>query len=261
MEYLKKVENIKEDTLWNIPEQKQGVVAVVGGNSQNFRTSIRVAEFLGAKFPLRDVKVILPDALKNKLPPLDNFTFLDSTDSGSFKGGEEILSATENADYILAIGDLSKNSITTQEISRFFKKTQKPLIITRDAVDILSERADESTLMHENLIIFGSMIQISKLFQSVFYPKMLLLSQPLTMIAESIHKFTLSYPVSIITFHNNHILIAKNGNINIIPLEKTQYSAITIWSGELAAKIAALNLYNPNNFLDATAAAIISAQH
>ena len=100
------------------------------------------------------------------------------------------------------------------------------------------------------------MAQLQKLFRAVYYPKMLLLTQSLIQVAENLHKFTLSYPVSIITLHDNQIIIAKNGNINVVPIEKTDYSPITIWSGECAAKLTVMNLFNPDNFLKASVAAL-----
>ena len=112
--------------------------------------------------------------------------------------------------------------------------------------------------MNEKLIIFASMAQLQKLFRAVYYPKVLLLSQSLVQVAEALHKFTLSYPISIITFHSGQILVAKNGNVNVVPLEKSGYSPITIWNGELAAKIVALNLYNPDNFLVTTTTALFA---
>ena len=103
------------------------------------------------------------------------------------------------------------------------------------------------------------MMQLQKIFRSIYYPRMILLSQPLIQVAETLHKFTLSYQCTIITLHNGQLLIAKNGKVMTIPLEKTNYSPITIWSGELAAKISVLNLYNPNMLLEASIAAIFSA--
>ena len=102
----------------------------------------------------------------------------------------------------------------------------------------------------------GSLVQIQKVFRTVYYPKVILLSQSLVQITEALHKFTLSYPVSIITLHNNQIIVAKNGEVAVVPLEKSGYTPISIWNGELAAKIMAINLYNPNNFIKATVAAI-----
>ncbi len=254
MDYLHKFsDNPYEDLYWNIAEQTKSVVNVIGGNSQNFRTSVKVSEYLAKEFPV-DVKMVLPDALKNKLPPLDNIIYMESTDSGSFADTDKFKELVESADYNLMIGDFSKNSITEKAIKNACLKGK--IIITRDAVDALSNSAPDKDLMNENLIIFGSMAQLQKLFRAVYYPKVLLLTQSLMQVAENLHKFTLSYPVSIITLHDNQIIIAKNGNINVLPLEKTDYSPMTIWSGECAAKLTAMNLFNPDNFLNASVAAM-----
>ena len=260
MDYLKRIEKLEggEDFLWNVPEQKQGYVNILGGNLQNFRTPVKVAEFCGANYPIKTLNVVLPDALKNKLPPLPNLVFLSSTDSGSLSSGEKITKALDAADFNLLVGDFSKNSITAQAVAEACQKTVKPFITTRDTVDLLTEGQTERILMNENLVLMGSLAQIQKIFRAVYYPRVLLLTQSLVQVAEAIHKFTLSYPVSVVTLHDGQIIVAKNGEVNVVPLNKTAYSALSIWSGELAAKIMALNLYNPNSFLKATIVAIIS---
>ncbi len=257
MDYLHRIEKINaESILWNVPEQKQGAVNVVGGNMQNFRTPTRVAEYLGANSPLKTVNLVLPDILRNKLPPLDNFVFLDSTESGSFSNSEEITDTLNATDYNLLVGDFSKNNITAKAIQDACKNATKPTLVTRDTVDLIAVVGAERILMNHNLVIFGSMAQLQKLFHAIFYPKMLMMSQSLIQVAEIMHKFTLSYPVAIITLHDGQILIVQNGTVNVVPLEKTHYSPLTLWSGELASRIVALNLYNPNNFLEATTAAL-----
>lgn len=259
MDYFKKIEDNKAKELdWNIPERKQGTISIIGGHAQNFRTSIKISEFLANNYPLEAINTVLPDALKSKLPPLPNFRFLPSTDSGSFSESEGLKEIFNSVDFSLVIGDLSKNSITKRAITSAQEIAASPLIMTRDTIDLVAEENPEKMLQNENITIFGSLIQLQKLLKSVYYPKMILLSQSLVQISEVLHKFTLSYPVSLITFHANMILIAKNGKVYAIPLNKTDYSPITLWGGELAAKIAVYNLYNPQNFLEATTAAIFS---
>lgn len=260
MDFLKKVETVNEDLFWNIPEQPQGAVNVIGGNSQSFSTPMKIAEFLGAKYKIQTVNLILPDVLQNKLPSLSNLIFLSSTDSGSLASGAEIVSAANTADYNLIVGDLSKNSITGKAIAEVCKEVKKPTLVTRDAVDLLADNVTESTLMNDNLVVMASMVQLQKLLKAVYYPRMLTLTAPLTNVAETLHKFTLSYPVSLITLHGGQVLVAKNGNVVVSDLAKTSFSPISFWGGELAAKIVALNLFNPNNFTEATISAIISAQ-
>lgn len=259
MDYFEKIEKkLDEDLSWNIPEQKSGLVNVIGGNSQSFKAEIRNAEFLGAKYPIRELNLVLPDVLRSQLPDLSNFLFLSSTESGSFRESEELKKVINSADFNLILGDLSRNSVTSKAVTSACEDSEKPVIITRDAIDLISENITESGLMNENLIFFASMPQLIKILRAVYYPKMLLLSQSLIQVADVLHKFTLSYPVSIVTLSNEQILVVKNGEVKAVPILKSGFSPIMFWQGEMAAKILAFNLYNPNNFIKATISAIFS---
>lgn len=256
MDYFEKIEkNPYKDLYWNVPEeQKRGEAAVIGGNAGSFRAPVKTAEFLLKEFPLKTVRVVLPESLKTKLPPLPDAVFLKDTAGGSFSDHEELLEATSAVDFSLLIGDLSKNSLTAKEIEKTCEGAQKPLLVTRDAVDMLV--GNEKILMQENLIIMGSIPQWQKIFKGVYYPKMIMMSQSLVQIAEAFHKFTLSYPAQVVTLHDGQILVAKNGIVKAIPLIKTKCSILTVWNGELAARTVALNLYNPEKFIEATVSAL-----
>ena len=257
MDYFTRVERGNyEDLTWNIPEQKQGIVNIIGGNSQNFRTEVRTAEFITANYPIKEVRLVLPNALKNNLPNLPNLVFLPSTDSGSFNESQELNNVFNSADFNLLLGDLSKNSVTGTAVAGACRRSEKMTLLTRDTVDIVTDNSPERTLMNENLIFFTSMAQLQKLLRAVYYPKMLLLTQSLVQVSEVLHKFTLSYPVKLVTLHDGQILLAENGTIRVVSIEESGYSPVTIWSGELAAKITLLNLFNPNNFLPASTTAV-----
>ncbi|MBQ2660703.1 hypothetical protein IJF93_01360 [Candidatus Saccharibacteria bacterium] len=259
MDYFEKIEvNPYEDLVWNIPERKQGVVNVVGGNSQSFRATVKVAEFLSEKFPVEVINTVMPDALKGKLPELPNFLFLKSTESGSFADGDELQKILARGDYNIIIGDLSKNTTTGRAVGGAYENSEQPLLITRDAVDLASENGAEKWLMNGKIVIMGSVVQLQKLLKAVYYPKMLMMSQSLVQVADVLHKFTLSYPIAVITLHGGQILVAKDGKVVAMPVEKSGYSPIMFWGGESAAKIAAFNLYNPNNFIKATICALFS---
>ena len=248
------------DLEWNLPEQKTGKILVVGGNSQNFSTTVRISEFLSQNFNLEEVRTLLPDSLHGKIPSLPNFTFAPSTDSGSFRKSSELNSALEFAStpdiFTVIVGDLSKNSATSIAFSEALTsaKTAK-ILLTRDSVDLITPEA-HSFIENENLFFVVSMAQLQKLFRALYYPKVLLLSMPLTPVIEALHKFTLTYKATILTFHQNQILIASAGKVVSTPIEKTAYSPISLWSGQLAAKISAFNLFNPNQKLEATSSAI-----
>ncbi len=253
MEFFEKIEkNPYEDLKWNIPERKQGTVNVIGGNSNHFRTEVNTAEYLSANYPIEKVSVVLPDSLKNKLPPLDNFMFLPATDSGSFAESQEIIDVFNAVDFNLVLGDLSKNKVTGKALAGACRGIEKMTLVTRDSVDALAENEPEKLLMNESLIMMASIPQLIKLLHAIYYPKMLLQSQSLVQVSDVLHKFTLSYPIKIVTIHNEQVLIVENGNVKAVPLSIAGYSPMTFWFGELAAKIVAMNLYNPNSFISAT---------
>lgn len=259
--YWKKQEKpLYKDLEWNFPEQKQNSVAVIGGNSQSFSAPIKASEFLSASFPIKTVKTILPDSLKSKFPPalaLENLSFMKSTPSGSFDKSEELAAAIDASDFALFIGDFSKNSVTASALKNALENSDKtPALIARDAVDLLTPEFPE-LIERENLFIFASLAQLQKLFRAVYFPKVLLLSQPLLQIIETLHKFTLSYPTTLITFHEGQIIVANHGKIVTTPLSLTEYSPISLFLGNLPAKIVAENLWNPKKPLEATSAAVL----
>ena len=257
MDYFEKLEkNPYEDLKWNIPERKQGIVNVIGGNGQRFRDEVKVAEFLGANYPLQEVKVVVPEALRGKLPDLPNFVFLPAVESGSFDESQGLIDAFGASDYNLVLGDLSKNAVTGKAIASACRNAEKMTLITRDAVDLLAENSPERWLMNENIVVFASVVQLQKLLRAIYYPKMLLASQSLVQVSEVLHKFTLSYPVGVVTLHDGQILVAKDGTVKAVALSSSGYSPIMFWSGELAAKIVAMNLYNPSQFIPATVCGI-----
>ena len=258
MDYFEKIEkNPYADLEWNIPEQKQGMVNIVGGNGQNFRTEVKIAEFLVEKYPVGKVQLVLPEVLRDKLPDLPNLKFLSATESGSFAESEELTAAINEANCDLLLGDLTKNTVTGRAIASACENSARPLLITRDTVDVVAENMTNSLLMNENLVFLASVAQLMKLLRAVYYPKMLLMSQSLVQVAEVLHKFTLSYPVGVATLHNGQVLVAQNGLVKSVLLENIGYSSIMFWGGETAAKIVALNLYNPNNFIPATISALL----
>ena len=259
MEYFEKLEsNPYEDLRWNVPERKQGIVNVIGGNAQSFRSEVKVAEYLMGAYPLQEVRVVMPDKLKGKLPPLPNFVFVPSTDSGSFAESQELLNAFGASDYNLVLGDLSHNAVTGRAVASACKITEKMTLVTRDTVDLAAENMPERVLMNENIVLMASVAQLQKLLRAVYYPKMLLMSSSLVQVAETLHKFTLSYLVSVVTLHNEQVLVAHNGVVKAMALKSTGYSPMMFWGGEAAVKIVGMNLYNPNRFIEATVCGVLS---
>ena len=198
--------------------------------------------------------------IQGKLPPLPEVKYLHSTESGSFADSEELIGVINGADWNLLLGDLSKNQVTGRAVASACENAERPLLITRDSVDLITDNMRETLMMNEKLVLMASMAQLVKLFRAIYYPKMLLMSQSLVQVAEILHKFTLSYPVLIITLHNGQLLVVKNGLVKAVPMEATGMSTIMLWQGELAARIMAMNLYNPDQWIEATICAIMTTE-
>lgn len=256
MEYWQKQSKpLFEKIFWNLPEQKTGIITVIGGNLQNFSTEIRNTEFLN-ELNLKEVKLILPDSVKSKLPPFVNLEFVPSTSSGSFDKSFLLDNLLQNSGYLLYSGDFSKNAATAIAIADTIKNTTLPCLITRDTIDLMSSELS-SILEKPNLILLGSLVQLQKAFRAIYYPKMILLSMPILPVIEILHKFTLSYPTTILTFHQDQIITAKDGNVITTPINLTNFSPLSLWSGTLACKAATLHLWNQNLPLEALTSSIL----
>ncbi len=258
--YWKKNPNlseIKENLSWNFPEQKQGIMKIIGGNSSNFSTEVRVAEYINKTYPfIKEVKNLFPDSLKTKFPTLPNLEFYQSTESGSFDKTPEFCRSLDGSDFALILGDLTKNSVTCVAISEILKTTPDiPILITRDALDLVAPESS-AFMDRENVFIVASMASLQKLFRALYYPRPIMLSQPILPIVETLHKFTLTYPVSILTFHAEKIIVASSGQVTTVDIDKTSLTPISLWSGNLAARIATFAMFNPKKPLDAMLASI-----
>jgi hypothetical protein len=241
------------------PEQKQfaGNLVIIGGNSGAFfapaSTTAKAAEQ-----GIGSVRTVLPDSLKKKIPLNPETIFAPSSPSGGFnKDAAPLLrAAADQSDFVLIIGDLGKNAETATTLADFLNQTTKPTLLTRDTIDLLAPDA-ATWITKPKLTLFATMPQLQKLFRAVYYPKVITLSMPLNQLIETLHKFTLSYPATILTYHQNQLILAGQGNIITTDISDTTWSPITLWNGDLAARIARLQIWNPTKLFAATATAII----
>ncbi|MBR3320185.1 hypothetical protein IKG20_02680 [Candidatus Saccharibacteria bacterium] len=252
------LKKIKEDLSWNLPEQKQGTLSIIGGNSSSFSTEVKVTEYANRTFPfIKEVKNIFPDSLKSNFPPIAGLEFYPSTDSGSFADSKEFKKSLEGSDYAIFLGDLSRNSITAIAITEALKtSTDVPTLLTRDAVDLIAPEAND-VVERDNVTIVASLASLQKLFRALYYPRPILLSQPILPVIETLHKFTLSYPISILTFHEGKIICATSGDIATVDINKTKYSPLSLWSGELALNIAVFSMFNKNKKIESMLASVL----
>jgi hypothetical protein len=74
----------------------------------------------------------------------------------------------------------------------------------------------------------------------------------LTSLVEALHKFTITYPVTIAVLHKDHFIISHDGNV----ITQEWQNPMAIWRGSVAARAAAYWLWSPKKPLEAVATSI-----
>lgn len=242
------------DVEWNKPEQRtmRGRLGVIGGNKLGFTG---VAEAYSASFAAGagEVKVLLPDVLRKSIPPIiTDAQFAPHNISGSLNrdalGDMQALGAWSTG--ILLIGDAGRSSETAIVYEDFITSYSGWLTLTRDAVDLV-RRSAPVLVERERTLYVVSFAQLQKLFQDVYFPKILTFSMQLAQFVETLHKFTLSYPVTIMTLHQGNLVIAHDGHV----VTQKWESPMAIWRGHTAARAASYLLWHPKP-LEALSASI-----
>lgn len=244
------------DVEWSKPEQKAraGKLAIIGGNKLGFAA---VAENYNQalKTGVGECRVVLPDVLKKAIPPgLTDAIFVPSNPSGGMSkdGLPQLLAAADWADSLLLIGDSGGNSETAVLYEKLLE-TNLPITITRDAVDLLRAQASVLVQRQQTLLVL-SFAQVQKLFQATYYPKVLTFSMQLTSLVEALHKFTISYPIGLIVFHNDQLIVARDGEVSTTPSS----NAMAVWRGNLATRASIYWGWSPGQLFQAATTSLIA---
>lgn len=230
------------------PEQRRfaGKLLIIGGNKGMF---FAVASALEAakKFGVGEARALMPDALKNQVPSTPELYFAEAETSGAFGrlALQEMLRQAEWADAVLLIGDSGRNAETSLVFAEFMDKCQKPVYITRDAVETVTPSAVDWAMRDYETGLLLTMPQLQKMLRTMYYPKVITLSMPTNQLVETLHKFTLSYPVAVVTFHNDLIVVAEKGVVVTQSISDTNLTPISIWSGALLVQAVVARLWNP----------------
>ena len=243
------------DVEWNKPERLDhaGKLGIIGGNSLSFAAiadSYMVSKAAGAG----EVRALLPDPLRKTIPSsMIDVVFGKSTPSGGLAADSinDVKLLQEWADVLLLAGDAGKNSQTAIIYEDLVVHSSKPIVLTRDAVDLV-QNSSQAILDNPHVTYVLSFAQLQRLFRAVYYPKMLVFSMQLTQLIETLHKFTVTYPVTIMTFHADQIIIAHDGSI----ITQSWNEPMRIWRGHTAARAASYLLWTPQSPLKALAASI-----
>ena len=245
------------DIEWSRPERRDqaGRLGIIGGTKIGFAgvaESYQPALETGAG----EVRVLLPDALKRTIPTtITDTIFAASTPSGSLSSDAvaELKALGDWSTGILLAGDAGRNSETAIAYEKFITEHEGPLTITRDAIDLVKNNAHLLVERPDTMLV-ASFAQTQKLFQAVYYPKVLTFSMQLLQFVEGLHKFTITYPLTIVTLHKETILVASGGEV----ITQDWDSPMRIWRGETAARVATYWLWNPSQPLESATSALAS---
>ncbi len=243
------------DVHWNKPEQRSmaGRLGIIGGNKLGF-SGVGEAYSIAVTAGVGEVRVLLPDVLRKTVPPTITDALFGATNpSGGLarQALPEMKAMGEWATGIILIGDAGRNSETAIVYEDFVREYQGQLTITRDAIDLLKANSQQLVERPDTLLIL-SFAQLQKLFQGIYYPKILTFSMQLQQLVESLHKFTITYPVTIATFHQDQLIIASAGQVTTTPWE----NPMAIWRGSVAAQAATYWLWSPKKPLEAVTASL-----
>ena len=246
------------DLEWSKPERRDqaGRLGIIGGNKLGFAG---VAEAYSAALSegAGGVKVLLPDILKRTIPTnITDTVFAPTTPSGSLSKDAlaDMRALGEWATGVLLIGDAGRNSETAIAYEQFIEAYQGPLTLTRDAVDLIKNYPNKLMERPDTLVVV-SFAQLQKLFSGVYYPKILTFSMQLTGLVEAVHKFTITYPVTLLVLHKDFLVTAHDGEVTTTPWE----NPMAIWRGQVAAKAATYWLWNKQTPLEAVTASILTS--
>lgn len=245
------------DIEWSKPERKSmaGKLGIIGGNSLGF-AGVAEAYSTALSTGAGHIRVLLPDILKKTIPAaITDAVFAPTNPSGSLSKDAiaEMNALGEWADSVLMIGDAGRSGETAVVYEQFIQKYSGQLILTRDAIDLV-KNGSEMLVERPNTVLIASFAQLQKLFQSVYYPKVLTFSMQLTNLVEAVHKFTITYPVTLVVLHKDHLVIASNGAVT----SQVWNNPMLIWRGSVAAKAAAYWLWTPSKPLEAITSSILS---
>ena len=257
------IKNLFNDVDLLPPEQKRmaGKLLVIGGNRMAFfavASALETAKRMG----VGEVRALLPEDLKGQVPSTSEVYFAKSGNSGAFCADSlpEMLRLADWAEAVILIGDSGRNAETSLVFSDFLGKLDKPVLITRDAVDAICSSVGDWLLREGETNLFVTLPQLQKLLRTLYYPKVITLSMPTNQLVETLHKFTLSYEASVATFHNGLIVMAEKGEVVTQALDETSYSPISLWGGSLVTQAMVARLWNGDKQFSHILASVVAPE-
>jgi len=225
------------DILWSQPEHKSmaGKLAVIGGNVHQFTSASSVYN-AATKAGVGAIRILLPNVLAKTISPIwPECEFGPANKSGSFslKSLAEWLDLAYWSDHLIISGDLSHNSEISILLEQFINQNKKPLTLIGDSLDFLINNPS-GLFDNKQLTLALEFKQLQHLLTAIRYPTALKSTMNLYQIADLMHSLSSGYPLTIITTHQDQIILAYDGqvysannknNIDLLAIA----SAATVW--------------------------------
>ena len=245
------------DIEWSKPETKaqRGRLGILGGNKLGF-TGAAESYTTSLRTGVGEARVLLPDGLRKTIPPtMTDVIFGASNPSGSLSRDAlgDTLALAAWSQSLLLIGDAGRNSETAILYEDLLREHSGPVVITRDAIDLVKNSADFLAARPQTTLVL-SFAQLQKLFQAVYYPKVLTFSMQLMQLVDVVHKFTITYPTTLVVLHQDTVVVAHGGEVTTTPWS----SPMLIWRGDTATRAASYLIWNPKKPLEAISASLLS---
>ena len=237
------------ELLWSRPENRAyaGKLLVIGGNAHGFSAPAEAFAESG-KAGVGVTRVLLPDALQKTVGKVfATGEYAPSTPSGSFAQTalSEYLADSNWADGVLLAGDFGKNSETAILLEKYASKHVGQLTVTNDAIDyfitspaVILARADTTLIL--------TLSQLQKVSKTAHFPHAFTSDMDLLRFVETLHAFTKTHRVHIITVHLDTIFVAVNGQVS-----STKRSDVMDWRTKIAARASTWWLQNPSKTFQA----------
>jgi len=241
---------------WNKPERRDhaGRLLIIGGDMHNLAapaTAFAITKRTG----IGTIKLALPDKTKRLVgDTLPEALFLPSTLTGEFshKGGVELLDHAAWADSLLMPGDNGRNSETTILFEDILRAYNERVVLTRDAVDILSNNPT-AMFERERTTLVVSFAQLQKLVKHYGEVSSLQYSMDLLQLVEFLHVFSQKIQADIVTLHEKQLIVASHGAISTT---KVDFSDKKHWRNELASIAVCYQVWNPHKPLESLTQAV-----
>ncbi|PJE65004.1 hypothetical protein COU91_03965 [Candidatus Saccharibacteria bacterium CG10_big_fil_rev_8_21_14_0_10_47_8] len=248
-----------EDLLWSRPQNRRraGKLLIVGGHAHAF-VAPAAASAAATKAGIGTTRVLLPNSLEKLTKP--HFSYFQggtlqvefgvSTPNGSFgrQALDQLLESASWADGVLLAGDLGHNSETAILLDNFIRKFTGQITCAGDALDYFLE-ASSPILERENSLIIAEFSQLQKLAKLNKPELTLKNSMNLYELVQALNVWTEVIKVSVITFHQDHILVSYNA--------RTSTTAVVDANiGRLSAFAAVWWLQQPDKPFEALTSAI-----